>query len=173
MARGDKQLPEILYLNRVCVGTTPRAGPVTCPAVAAASVDAPSWPAAPGERRRDSGQVPPAAPPPPSAPGPTSSFPGSACHGRRLCGLGQPGTQQPAREGAELCSERLDPIQPWIGRWPENSGTRSEPLAAPLAAPRSPGAEWVGGGYPRTTAPLPAGPGALGALGCRQESLVK
>lgn len=155
LARSDRQLPEILSVNRVCLGTTPRAGPVTRPTIAAATIDTmppprPSWSEAlrlqrEAARFRTGASRRPA----PSGPGPTLSFPGSACHGRRLCGLGQPVTQQPAPEGAELCSKRLDPTQPWIGRWPESSGTRSESLAAPPAPPRSPGAEWVGGGYPR------------------------
>ena len=136
LARGDRQLPEIPSVNRVCLRTTPRAGPVTCPTIVAATIDTPSWPAAlrlqrEAARFRTGASRRPA----PSSPGPTLSSPGSACHGRRLCGLEQPVTQQPAPEGAELCSKRLDPTQPWIGRWPENSGTRSEPLAA-LQRPR-------------------------------------
>lgn len=33
--------------------------------------------------------------------------------------------------------ERLDPAQPWTGRWLENSGTRSELLAPPASLPRA------------------------------------
>lgn len=114
MARGVRQLPEIRYLNRVCLGATPRAGPVTRPAVAAATIDAPSWPAALGERRQDSGQVPLAAPAPrPVRPRPHLLLPRlrlSRSPPLRAGAAGHPeaGTRRSGTEGATRPSPAMD-----------------------------------------------------------------
>lgn len=103
------------------------------------------------------------APPTQAPPHPSQAPPVTAA---ASAGSGQPS----ARSLKERAVQRaLGLAQPWTGRWPENSGTRSELRGAPQA-PRTPefGAGWVGDGHPqhhRSSFPSwPVGSGQAGTL---------
>lgn len=158
----------------MCLGAIPRAVPAPHPAIASAATVKHSSQFAP--EAADPGQVPPASPmpcPAPNIPGPAppTQAPPHPSQAPPVTAAASAGSGQPsARSLKERAVQRaLGLAQPWTGRWPENSGTRSELRGAPQA-PRTPefGAGWVGDGHPqhhRSSFPSwPVGSGQAGTL---------
>lgn len=148
------QVSTILFLNRVCLGSSSKEKPAALTTGHGQQSHTPAgfsrlqWrrrfrtgvsglPAAPPRRLSRPGSAPTVSRPRPSPPRKAGMV--------TVAGSSQLPVAQ-HRRGTDRATALIHPAQPWTGRWPENSGIRSELQEVPQATgTRGPGG--VGGGW--------------------------